>query len=1138
MKNHSFRNRCKAFPLLVTLTCATTAWAQTTVTTDKELRTAIGTDGADISVTADIDLSNSTLSIASGTTVTIDLGGHTLDRKLTKRGEGGGQVITVRKGATLNLSNGTLKGGWGGDSGGINNEGGTVNLTDVTITGCTGDDRGGGIVNRSGGKLTMTGGAITGNTSNDRTTPEGGGGVFNFEGATMTLTGVTITGNEAKVKGGGGLCNYGTMTLDGCTITGNSCQLNGGGIWTAASATLKMQGKMTVTGNTTTNGVTNNVFLKTNAVITVTGSLAGSSVGVNMEAAGIFTSGYNTNNSGIDPTTLFAADLYPSIEVSANGNEVCLAQPTESTVYYIERSWDEVNKKVVSTVRNLASGEYSTISSRKGDLTIAKDGFYVVKGNVEINGEVYVTADNCSIVLCDGASLTVDDDMIMKGGNTLNIYGQRRDSGVLTVDGKNGNDKPALGTMSDAGQTLNFFGGTVKTYGYMDETSIGGYKNFGSINIYGGDITANTDGTTYGQDIKSSPGIGGSFYLAGGSIHIYGGTVKALTDGEGAAAIGTGNVRENDDNIPASSLSITIDGGNVVASANGGYYGAGIGGGKRGRNPSITINGGYVEATGSDHGVGIGGAYNPSSASGPGSQITITGGHVIARGGGYASGIGGGIFGYAFASGSVTISNAYVEAYGGNDAAGIGGSESCNGADVTIYSGTVIARGGEYAAGIGGGDERPGGTIIIYDGHVEAYGGVDAAGIGGGEGGEGGTVTINGGYVYAEGNDYGAGIGGGEDGAGGKVTITDGEIFAKGGKRAVAIGPGNGSNNNGTLDIGNTLQVRPQFGEGWFAPVAADKRVNNCRNNQGVWIKPCNHDNATYTVSGTTSNDTHTKQCQYCTTPFVAEKHTFDNGTCTVCGVMRSTAQTDLTLTDGAANGETLVHYNGEQVESVTLSGRTLMKNNLWNTLCLPFALSAEQLAASPLSGCTLKELDVDGTYDTDKQTGFDEATGTLNLYFKTATSIEAGKTYLIKWSSGTNIENPLFTNVTIANVQHDVTSADGKVSFNGIYSPKAIAGEDKSMLYLGSGNKLYYPDAAMTINAFRGYFSLNGITAGDVAKARMLFGDENTTGIRSIDDGQCIMDHCYYTIDGIQLKTKPTAKGVYIYNGRIIMIK
>ena len=189
----------KLFILMAALICATTAWAQTSVSTDSELRAAIQDNGANITVTADIDLSNSTLSIPEGTTVTINLGGHTLDRKLTKRGEGGGQVITVRKNATLNLSNGTLQGGWGRDGGGLVNEGGTVTLTDVNITGNTADDRGGGISNH--GTLTMTRGSITGNKTNDQTDPKGGGGIMNSKGATATLTNVTITGNTVGTYG-------------------------------------------------------------------------------------------------------------------------------------------------------------------------------------------------------------------------------------------------------------------------------------------------------------------------------------------------------------------------------------------------------------------------------------------------------------------------------------------------------------------------------------------------------------------------------------------------------------------------------------------------------------------------------------------------------------------------------------------------------------------------------------------------------------------------------------------------------------------------------------------------------------------------------------------------------------------------
>ena len=97
-------------PRLLSLSVAvfvlpTLSWAQTVVTTDAEIRAAIS-NHAFIQLGNDIDLSNSTLEILSNDTVSIDMNGYKLDRKLTKRGEGGGQVITVRSGAVLNLSNG------------------------------------------------------------------------------------------------------------------------------------------------------------------------------------------------------------------------------------------------------------------------------------------------------------------------------------------------------------------------------------------------------------------------------------------------------------------------------------------------------------------------------------------------------------------------------------------------------------------------------------------------------------------------------------------------------------------------------------------------------------------------------------------------------------------------------------------------------------------------------------------------------------------------------------------------------------------------------------------------------------------------------------------------------------------------
>ena len=146
------------------------------------------------------------------------------------------------------------------------------------------------------------------------------------------------------------------------------------------------------------------------------------------------------------------------------------------------------------------------------------------------------------------------------------------------------------------------------------------------------------------------------------------------------------------------------------------------------------------------------------------------------------------------------------------------------------------------------------------------------------------------------------------------------------------------------------------------------------------------------------------------------------------------------------------------------------------------------------------------------------------------------------------NIVNPVFSGVTIdASAPTVVSSEDGKVTFVGNYSPIDIAGEDRSILFLGAANTLYYPNDAMTINSCRAHFELNGITAGDASAGVRAFvlnfdGDGEATGITdptpdpspAWEGNGC----AWYSLDGRRLSGKPTTSGIYINNGRKIVIK
>ena len=156
-------------------------------------------------------------------------------------------------------------------------------------------------------------------------------------------------------------------------------------------------------------------------------------------------------------------------------------------------------------------------------------------------------------------------------------------------------------------------------------------------------------------------------------------------------------------------------------------------------------------------------------------------------------------------------------------------------------------------------------------------------------------------------------------------------------------------------------------------------------------------------------------------------------------------------------------------------------------------------------------------------------------------------------------IENPVFTDVTICNTTANVSTT--YVDFVGTYSPVNYNDENRSVLYLGGGSNLYYPDgsSATTIGACRAYFQLNGITAGDglspnpspgsegSIKAFVLnFGDETTDSLHSMDNGRWTMDNgAWYDLSGRRVTDSSSVtrhsslpKGIYIHNGKKVIIK
>ena len=797
---------------------------------------------------------------------------------------------------SLTITSGSISYCWSTAGGGGVVNYGTANISSCNMSFNTATTRGGAIW--SNGPLTVDGCTIAGNEAlaeGGDNQNEGDGGAIHINGGTTTLTDVTITDNQSKdagaiyVKsgatlningtntisdntslehGGGGIVNEGTVNLSGSvTITGNTCYTNGAGIW--SNGTLTMQGNIQVKDN-----IGDDIYLKGGKIINVNGALTcgANSLGVNMETPGFFTSGYGASGTATNP-------FYPS----GNSNEIGFHNGEAKMLYaYYECSWDEENKEVVwtrcfapenATVYNLCSSMYAS----GGDLTDSR--WFVVDGTGSTANGLTCDSGDRHIILCDGASITINNGLFVPQGSTLYIYSQSfgDNMGKLTSNTTTWS-WPGIGGKDGYTGTIVIHGGDITANGGRYAAGIGGRedKPSGTITIYNGKVTA--------QGGASGAGIGGGEGGSGEDITIYNGTVTA-TGGDYGAGIGGGAKYNGGGN----GGNITIFGGSVNATS--GVSAAGIGGGIFGNSGAISIHGGIITATGGNKtaesaygGAGIGGGGS-SGGSSVVVSINITGGTVEARGNHGGAGIGSGSS--SSQEGPITISGGEIRAYGGNAEYESDGNDSSGSPMEAVGGGAGIGTGGKRIAG----SSPAVGTIVLSGGRVFAQGGKSyhrtwlnyevgaGAGIGGGGrcwSNDNSSITISGAEVDARGGfdedeevRQGAGIGGGYYCNGSNVIITSGQVMATG---LTAIGGGEGyDDRNGTLDLPPDYSVTA--GPTMMAAqlqLAAD-RVNGCRQSVAR-IEPCVHDGATFTNNG---EGVSYLGCTHCLTSSGTKPYTF-----------------------------------------------------------------------------------------------------------------------------------------------------------------------------------------------------------------------------------------------------------------------
>lgn len=203
----------------------------------------------------------------------------------------------------------------------------------------------------------------------------------------------------------------------------------------------------------------------------------------------------------------------------------------------------------------------------------------------------------------------------------------------------------------------------------------------------------------------------------------------------------------------------------------------------------------------------------------------------------------------------------------------------------------------------------------------------------------------------------------------------------------------------------------------------------------------------------------------------------------------------------------------------ITLN-RTLVANK-WNTLCVPFAISEEEIKANFGEGTLVEKF---------------EAVNGNTVNFADATSIEAGVPYLIK----PTVAGTTYTfNGKEVSADAPKTEGNADVTFQGIYSPTDITNngtvkaagvtEDGKVLFVNPGSKT---------KAFRCFFTISDNASITPAMLKVSIKGVETAINSIVMDNSNATDNAIYNLQGQRVNGNSLAKGIYIKNGKKFAVK
>ena len=213
-------------------------------------------------------------------------------------------------------------------------------------------------------------------------------------------------------------------------------------------------------------------------------------------------------------------------------------------------------------------------------------------------------------------------------------------------------------------------------------------------------------------------------------------------------------------------------------------------------------------------------------------------------------------------------------------------------------------------------------------------------------------------------------------------------------------------------------------------------------------------------------------------------------------------------------------------VSGVYVTVNRTLKADMWNTICLPFAMTNAQLKTAFGDDVLLGDFG-----------GYTESDGNIAVSFTSATAIEANHPYIIKVSSVISSFSITDATVDISPVNkpmnnkgENATAAKIKAMI-GTYKAETIIPENSLFL---NNNQFKYSLGNSTLKGYRAYFTFCDFAPDTESRTFTIDYFDMTTGMHSISRGMA--DGNAYNLQGQQVDE--SAKGVQIKNGKKLINK